>query len=771
MNNEFRETDQSLPEPVLTPNANTVLKDRYLQKNEQGHNVETPKDLFYRVAAATASGERLYKGDEKKWRNRFYNLMASGEFMPNSPTLMNAGRNNNSLSACISGTAPVLTKDGYIPMEEVVSLFEKGEQVIVSNGVGGWVPVLAAVRKGVKPVHRVHAGSSRYVDSTLDHRYKYFKTFEGEGKFQRGEYEWEEIGNIPTGVYLKNGDQGEIPYNALELDPQAALAAWLLTDGGCYWYPQSKGTGEFFVGEIQVIDDLSLKHVLSLMDTLGFKYTVKDVKGVGNVERFTRIRSYDRNLADLCEKFDLFGRKDSKVVSDIIMKSSYSSKVEFLKVAFEADGYITSTGVGFQSVSRKLAFAVSELLDLVGVYNQVIFKKEKRKGRLDGWSVQINHTDHIKLFRERVGFISSRKNNELQNWSDKNSVIVRMKFRDIEYLGDFEVFDIQTAADGNGSFVVDGVLVHNCFVLPIADSIEGIFDTVKDTAIIQKSGGGTGFSFDNLRPTGDYIKSSGGTTSGPISFWKVLSEATSAIQQGAFRRGANMGMMSITHPDILKFIHAKQDLTAFNNFNISIKVPNKWMVEFGTEPDGLHVVENFRTHKKYIIPRKFVNTSITLMNSGIRDLIEFDPGSTYRVEDFWTRKQVFDIIVDCAWRTGEPGLIFIDEINDKNPTPHMGLIEATNPCVTGETKILTDKGFVRIDSVVGQKVNVWNGEEWSEVEPRVTGENQDLLLVSFSDGSQLDCTPYHSFYLQNGAPRDNKPDIKVEAKKIGRAHV
>jgi len=123
-------------------------------------------------------------------------------------------------------------------------------------------------------------------------------------------------------------------------------------------------------------------------------------------------------------------------------------------------------------------------------------------------------------------------------------------------------------------------MLSACFVLPIEDSIEGIFETVKQTALIQQAGGGTGFSFDRLRPTGDRVASSGGTTSGPISFWRVFSETTNAIQQGAFRRGANMGMMSVGHPDILRFLHAKQNLKAFTNFNISVKITDDWMYEF-----------------------------------------------------------------------------------------------------------------------------------------------------------------------------------------------
>ena len=226
-------------------------------------------------------------------------------------------------------------------------------------------------------------------------------------------------------------------------------------------------------------------------------------------------------------------------------------------------------------------------------------------------------------------------------------------------------------------------MLSACFVLPIPDSIEGIFDAVKTTALIQKAGGGTGFSFDELRPTGDYIASSGGHTSGPISFWRVLSETTNAIQQGAFRRGANMGMMSLGHPDILKFIHAKQDLGAFTNYNISVKVTDQWMREFIDRPDQPHVVHNPRTSKCYLLPRRLDSGSYKLA-----DLVEIetDRPAAWPPGDFWTRRQLWDLIVQHAHATGEPGLAFIDRINLDNPTPLLGRIEATNPC--GEQPLL-----------------------------------------------------------------------------------
>jgi ribonucleoside-diphosphate reductase alpha chain len=247
-------------------------------------------------------------------------------------------------------------------------------------------------------------------------------------------------------------------------------------------------------------------------------------------------------------------------------------------------------------------------------------------------------------------------------------------------------------------------MLSACFVLPVRDSINDIFDSIKHTALIQKAGGGTGFAFDELRPTGDYIKSSGGTTSGPISFWRAFSEATNAIQQGAFRRGANMGMMYINHPDILKFLHAKQDLSQFNNYNISVKITDEWMNGFLEDPASPHVVRNPRTGQEYLVPR-----DLSIWDYDIRSLIPVRRGengewqvisrdggdeassdkqaaASSSTDNVYTKQELWDFIVKNAHRTGEPGVIFIDRINEQNPTPHVGRIEATNPC--GEQPLL-----------------------------------------------------------------------------------
>lgn len=212
----------------------------------------------------------------------------------------------------------------------------------------------------------------------------------------------------------------------------------------------------------------------------------------------------------------------------------------------------------------------------------------------------------------------------------------------------------------------NGLQYSACFVLPVEDSMEGIFDALKYQAIIHKTGGGTGFSFSRLRPRGSLVKTSSGTASGPVSFMRIFDAATNEVKQGGKRRGANMGILRVDHPDIKEFIHCKKE-GGITNFNISVAITDAFMEAF--EKDSEYELVNPKDKK---------------------------------VVGSLKAKEIFEEIVQAAWETGDPGLLFLDRLNrgSSNPVPALGEIEATNPCVTGNTLISTDEGLVPMKKVV-----------------------------------------------------------------------
>ena len=321
------------------------------------------------------------------------------------------------------------------------------------------------------------------------------------------------------------------------------------------------------------------------------------------------------------------------------------------------------------------------------------------------------------------------KDEEVGDMFERVEVVTKVKGM-YDYLYNADFFLAGRSLYGAGCKGIFNASMSNCYVMPdMEDNIESIFDTLSKMARINSYGGGCGVDISKLRPKDAVVNNSARTSTGAVSFLKIINSVGEVI--GAHgRRSATMVMLDCSHPDLYEFLHIKESDEKLSSMNISIKFTDEFM--------------------KAVETRSNYTLSFTVEATGETIEKEINAG------DF------FDEFCQCQYDYADPGGAFIDTVRDNNLLsgyPNYK-INVSNPCVSGDTLILTDNGYVRIDSVVDKQVNIWNGSEWSKVTPKITGTNQKMKRIKLSNGMSIDCTNYHKFVLSNNT-RVKACDLKL----------
>jgi adenosylcobalamin-dependent ribonucleoside-diphosphate reductase len=505
--------DEANPEEEipLTENGRIVLERRYLRKGPDGRPVETIPQMFRRVARAIAEAEKELGGDPALWEERFYQLLTSLRFLPNSPTFTGAGTPLGQLAACFTPEMRVITEHG---LKRIADL-QPGDRVLTHRG--RYQPVLQTSRRfyrGPLRIIKVRRIGQR-IEATPEHP---FLTPRG----------W------VMAADLRPGDRVAIGF------PKGILP-----------------TPSFDLAETLSGEDLEVQSTPTTYVT-----------------------------------------PNAREAAQIIMPPLRSRRL--IEKAFGI--HLPDAGVSNNGVLRDEEHVYFEIENINEIYYE---------GYVYNCEVEEDHT-----------------------------------------------------------YVVEGVVVHNCFVLPLEDDMGkipgGIFQTLRDAALIQQTGGGNGFSFSRLRPKNAIVFSSMGRATGPVGFLRVYDRAFGEIAQGGSRRGANMAVLRVDHPDIEEFITCKTDENAITNFNISVGITDAFMraVENDEEwelrfPDVLHPAY-----------RNFRGTLEDAERAGI----------PIRVYKRVRARDLFRKIATQAHHNGEPGVLFLDTANRSNPVPHLYTLEATNPC-------------------------------------------------------------------------------------------
>jgi ribonucleoside-diphosphate reductase alpha chain len=670
----FEQKDVEVPR-FWSQTATNVVASKYFRGTlgtpERERSV---KQLIGRVVRTIAGWGRAQgyfdsEADAQAFEAELKHLLVYQKMSFNSPVWFNIGiESRPQSSACQPYHARVMTASGPMPIGEIVEKRLIGLPVFDSQAL---TQVVAVKRNGRKPVYRIELRDGFSVEATGDHyvcAHNVRRTMT---------VEWRRVDTLTKGMVMR-----VYPHAAETVTPpgdprevaEAALAGWLQADGFVGRYED--GTNRSLTIEFMTNGAEEHKWVLDHLQTVfpDVHSKVTDVETKDTAQKVRRVRLYGEVLRPFVEKYDLLRRGTEIRVPRAIFAASNDAVAAYLKSVFQADGYAslhgdTSAHIALAVIARDWVRDLQVLLTRFGIYSRYRRKEEKREDRHDTWELDISISSERQQFAETIGFVSERKNLTLrQSLQRDGKLCPEVRFAEIEAivpLGEQEVYDIQT---GSGVYLSEGVLVHNCFINSVEDTMESILGLARTEGMLFKYGSGTGTNLSPIRSSKELL-AGGGTASGPVSFMKGYDAFAGVIKSGGkTRRAAKMVILNIDHPDIEEFINCKKE-----------EERKAWaLIDAGYSPalDGPAYSSIFfqNSNNSVRVTDEFMKAVESDGEWQTRAVTSGEPVDTYRARD------LMKMIADAAWHCGDPGMQFDTTINDWHTVPKTGRINASNPC-------------------------------------------------------------------------------------------
>lgn len=676
--------------PALTPpshlelseNSQQVLRKRYLRRGLDGQPAETIEGMFRRVARAVAEPDAAHGYDIQSTEDSFYALLTDLRFFPNSPTFTGAGTPLGQLAACFTAGMRVTTEHGakpivelrpgdrvlthagrYRPVTEVFQRAYQGELLRIKIDLIGTTLEVTPEHPILTPTGWVKAGELKVGDAVaigMPRGERPATTFDLAQLVYADELqvqaEAESIRVRRPSSYQNSGRQASWQRRFVELTPELArLCGYYISEG-------TIGPDERYIRfTFGATEEEYAADVIDLMERLFGVPVNRSESSFGN---WQNLNFYSR--AATAWFAQNFGRHSyGKYIPAWLQYATSEVQEAFLVGAMRGDGlYYEKLHVVKGRSSPKLFRSLRLTLSNPGLIQQIwqmclrlgydaairpVDTTYVTQNARDTAQISLPPLQSRRLIEAAFGKVLPDPDPRyLRNTVHRADGQVYFRVAAIE-ADDFTGTVYNCEVDEDHSYVTEGVVVHNCFVLPIADDMgrdsAGIFQTLRDAALIQQTGGGNGFSFSNLRPKGDSVASSAGVATGPVGFLRVYDTAFGEVAQGGTRRGANMAVLRVNHPDIEEFITCKAQEGQITNFNISVGITDAFMQAVEADADF--------------------------------ELVSPRDGATWRTV---RARDLFDKIITYAHHNGEPGALFLDAANRSNPVPHLYELEATNPC-------------------------------------------------------------------------------------------